>query len=238
MLDTHLPHSVKTHLNPGSLSVYHASSACTGTSGSKFPCSLRGLIGLPHVVLEVKNPPARAGDVRDAGLIPGLRRSSGEGNGNPLQYSCLENSIDRGARRATVHGVSNSQTWPGTVQHMVTAQLRGMKPWTLAFLSLPPSSFSMTWVLPRPPSSMWIGNLPRYQHLCPVDLRVFLIQGHSWKQFSAPRSLCFQSLLLVLELVQTSPLPSILCLGLANCPCCSNLCKPVAQNAQLLIFRF
>ena len=81
MLDTHLPHSLETHLSPRSLSFYHASSACTGTSGSKFPCSLRGLIGLPHVVLEVKNPPASAGDARDAGLIPGLRRSSGEGNG-------------------------------------------------------------------------------------------------------------------------------------------------------------
>ena len=81
MLDTHLPHSLETHLNPRSLSFYHASSACTGTSGSKFPCSPRGLIGLPHVVLEVKNPPASAGDARDAGLIPGLRRSSGEGNG-------------------------------------------------------------------------------------------------------------------------------------------------------------
>ena len=46
----------------------------------------------------------------DAGLIPGFRRSTGEGNGNPLQYSCLENSIDRGAWQATVHGVAKSQT--------------------------------------------------------------------------------------------------------------------------------
>ena len=100
----------------------------------------------------------------------------------PLQYSCLENSRDRGAWRATVHGVSNSQTWPGTVQYIVTVQLRGLKPWTLAFLSWPPSSFSMTWVLPRPPSSVWIGNLPRYQHLCLVDLEFFWhrgIPGHS-----------------------------------------------------------
>ena len=55
----------------------------------------------------VKNPPANAGD---AGSIPGLERSSGGGNGNPLQYSCLENSMDRGAWRATVHGVTQSQT--------------------------------------------------------------------------------------------------------------------------------
>ena len=52
--------------------------------------------------LVVKNPPANAGD---AGSIPGSGSSPGEGNGNPLQYSCLENPMDRGAWRATVHGV-------------------------------------------------------------------------------------------------------------------------------------
>ena len=46
---------------------------------------------------EVKNPPASAGDARDVGSAPGLRRSPGEGHGNPLQYSCLESSMDRGA---------------------------------------------------------------------------------------------------------------------------------------------
>ena len=46
----------------------------------------------------------------DLGSIPGLGRSPGEGNGNPLQYSCLESSMDRGAWRATVHGVAKSQT--------------------------------------------------------------------------------------------------------------------------------
>ena len=45
----------------------------------------------------VKNPPANAGDMENLGLIPGLGRSLGEGNGNPLQYSCLENPRDRGA---------------------------------------------------------------------------------------------------------------------------------------------
>ena len=57
----------------------------------------------------VKNLPANAGDARDAGLIPGCGRSPGGGNGNPLRYSCLENSRDRGAWRATVHGVT--KTW-------------------------------------------------------------------------------------------------------------------------------
>ena len=57
----------------------------------------------------VKNLPANAGDLRDMGLIPGSGRSLGEGNGNPLQYSCLENPMDRGAWSgrgvATVHGI-------------------------------------------------------------------------------------------------------------------------------------
>ena len=58
----------------------------------------------------VKNPPANAGDVRDSDLISGWGKSPGGGNGNPLQYSCLENPMDRGAWQATVHGVTNSQT--------------------------------------------------------------------------------------------------------------------------------
>ena len=58
----------------------------------------------------VKNPPVNVGDTSDAVLIPGWERSLGVGNGNPPQYSCLENSMDRGAWWATVHGVTNSQT--------------------------------------------------------------------------------------------------------------------------------
>ena len=57
------------------------------------------------VVLLVKNLLANAGDVRDVGLIPGLGRSLGEGHGSPLQYSCLENPMDRGAWRTTVYRV-------------------------------------------------------------------------------------------------------------------------------------
>ena len=56
-----------------------------------------------QVALVVKNLTANAGDIRDEGSIPGLGRSSGGGNGNPLQYSCLENSMDRGASWATLH---------------------------------------------------------------------------------------------------------------------------------------
>ena len=55
-----------------------------------------------------KNPLANAGDIRDLGSIPGSGRSSEEGKGNPLQYSCLENPMGRGAWKATVHGVTKS----------------------------------------------------------------------------------------------------------------------------------
>ena len=58
----------------------------------------------------VENLPANTGDARDAGSIPGSGRSPGVGNGNPLQYSCVENSIDRGAWQPTVHGVAKSWT--------------------------------------------------------------------------------------------------------------------------------
>ena len=63
-------------------------------------------ISASQVTLVVKNPPAKTGDVRDLGSIPGLGRSPGEGNGNSLQYSCLENPMDRGAWQATVHGIT------------------------------------------------------------------------------------------------------------------------------------
>ena len=81
---------------------------------------------------EVKNPPANAGDageVRDLGLILGSGRSPGGGNGNPLQYSCLENPMDRGVCGATVHGVANSQTRLSDFTHSLM-QLLGL-PWWL-----------------------------------------------------------------------------------------------------------
>ena len=63
-----------------------------------------------QVVAVVKNPPANAGDVREVGSVRRSGRSPGEGNGSPLQYSCLENPMDRGAWRATAHGITKSQT--------------------------------------------------------------------------------------------------------------------------------
>ena len=62
------------------------------------------------MLLVVKNLPASAGDLKDIGLIPRLGRYPGGKHGNPLQYSCLENLMDRGAWQATVHGVTKSQT--------------------------------------------------------------------------------------------------------------------------------
>ena len=56
------------------------------------------------MVLVVKNAPANAGEVRDVGLIPGSRRCYGGGHGNPFQYHCLKNLMDRGAWQAAVHG--------------------------------------------------------------------------------------------------------------------------------------
>ena len=67
----------------------------------------------------VKNLPANARDSRDKCSIPGLGRCPGEGNGNPLQYSCLGNPMDRGALQATVHGVAKSQTWLSVHAHTV-----------------------------------------------------------------------------------------------------------------------
>ena len=61
------------------------------------------------MALVVKNLPANEGDIRDVGMIPGLVRSPGLGDGNPLQYSCLENPMDRGAWRATGYRVT--QNW-------------------------------------------------------------------------------------------------------------------------------
>ena len=71
----------------------------------------------------VKNPPASARDARDLGLTPGLGRSSGGGNGNLLQYSCLENPMDRGARQAAVHGVAESDTTEQLSTHACNKQI-------------------------------------------------------------------------------------------------------------------
>ena len=75
-----------------------------------YTCVCNIILGTSQVVLVVKNPPANAGDLRDVGSIPGLGRSPGGRHGNQLRYFYLENPLDRGAWRATVHGVAKSQT--------------------------------------------------------------------------------------------------------------------------------
>ena len=80
----------------------------------QFVCSSDFKMGLEirqeasQEAIVVKNPPDNAGDIKDAGSVPGLGRSPGGGNDNPLQYSCLEKPMDRGAWRATVYGVAKS----------------------------------------------------------------------------------------------------------------------------------
>ena len=71
----------------------------------------------------VKNPPASARDARDLGLTPGLGRSPGGGNGTLLQYSCMENPMDRGARQAAVHGVAESDTTEQLSTHACNKQI-------------------------------------------------------------------------------------------------------------------
>ena len=84
-------------------------------------------------MLVVKNPPASAGDIRGSTLNPGLGRSPGEGHGNPLQYSCLENPMDRGAWRAIVHGVTKSRTplkWLSSIRKLFyIPHQRSLTPW-------------------------------------------------------------------------------------------------------------
>jgi len=71
----------------------------------------------------VKNPPANAGDARDMGLILGSGRYPGEGNGNPLQYPCLGNPMDRGVWYAAVHGGCKQSV---VIEHTYTQQLQFM----------------------------------------------------------------------------------------------------------------
>ena len=74
----------------------------------------------------VKNLPGNAGDIRDTGSIPGLERSPGGGPGNTFQYSCLENPVDRGAWRDTVHGVAESDTTEQAAEHTYTQVSKGI----------------------------------------------------------------------------------------------------------------
>ena len=97
---------------------------------------------LPHLALVVKNPPANAGDARDAGLISVWGRSPGGRHGYPPQYSCLENSKDRGTWKATVQGVTKELD---VTEHACTDCLC-----RISHLTSPPSLHS--WKRPTPAS--------------------------------------------------------------------------------------
>ena len=104
----------------------------------------------------VKNPPPNAGDEGDSVSIPGLGRSLGEGNGNPLQYSCLENSMDRGAWQATVQGITKSQTQLS--EHTHTHTHTGC-----SWRNQPASCLYNKWTPPPPPITaltFWESHLP------------------------------------------------------------------------------
>ena len=106
------------------------------------------------MVLAVKNLSANAGGARDMGLLPESESSSGEGQGNPLQYSCRENPMDRGACWATVHGIAKSRTqlkWFSTCMYNINTQ----------YLSF----------------SFWISlySSPRFIHLVRTDSNVFFL---------------------------------------------------------------
>ena len=86
--------------------------------GNRSWCSCYGKWA-SQVVLVVKNAPGNVGDIRDSGLIPGWGRAPGGGHGNPLQYFCLENHLDRGAWWAVVLGVTKSPARLSTLAHIV-----------------------------------------------------------------------------------------------------------------------
>ena len=105
--------------------------SCAIEVSCKIPKSclnLGSIFGFPGGAV-IKNQPVNTGNVSDAGSIPWSGRSPGEGNGNPLQYSFLKNSMDRGACWATVHGVTKSGTRLGThtAQHISSTLLITLK---------------------------------------------------------------------------------------------------------------
>ena len=96
-----------------------------------------------QVVLMAKNRPTNAGDIRDAGLIPGLGRSPGGGNGNPLQYSCLRNPMDRRAWGNAVHRVAESDTTEATWRSQTHLAFWALRAWSSSLLGT--NSTEVTW---------------------------------------------------------------------------------------------
>ena len=97
--------------------------------------------------LVVKNPPANTGDIRDVDLIPGSGRSPGEGHGNPLQDSCLENPRDWGAWRALVQGITKSWTRLKQLSTQIGHLSQKGKGMAYAYMHTPPQKCTWSWIL-------------------------------------------------------------------------------------------
>ena len=105
--------------------------------------------GASWVALVVNNPLANTGDVRDSGSIPGSGWSPGGKHGGPLQYSCLENAIERGAWQTTVHRVAQSQTWlKGLSIHAWAVSYKGHQNEEAIFINWLGSQLQMSFYVP------------------------------------------------------------------------------------------
>ena len=145
------------HLHPNMFQYLYVKNSLSGSSLQLLPSCLSFTLYLtcPQPSgLVVKNLPANAGDVRHVGLSPGSWRSPGEGNGNLLQYSCLETSMDRGAWWATVHRVPKSRTHLSVHAWMHTPHSHAIKPLKFDLYSLP----KMTYVKRLLPSHWWTAK--------------------------------------------------------------------------------
>ena len=132
-----------------------------------------GLRGACQVALVVKNLPVNAGDIRDAGLIPGSRRSPGGGHGNLLQYCCLENLTDREHWLATVHRVIESQT-----------RLKQLSMHTFVYLATPHLSCG-TWDLQSSLQHVGSSSLTRNQTSVP-PLGVWSLNHWTTREVPSP----------------------------------------------------
>ena len=158
--------------------------------------------------LVVKNPPTNAGDIRNTGSTPGSGRSSGGGCGNPLQYSCLENPLDRRAWWATVHGISKSQTqlkWLSTyTQHQEKSEIFWYLAMTVTCLSMTVKSIyqsslgyvPLVWMdlIWRPLRSLVLRLIIAHVgQISTIWLIILSCQGLPWPQLTSNKALASHS---------------------------------------------